>query len=485
MQREGNIIMEDNFSNAKNTNSKKTKIIVIVVSVVLIFYLLISLMLGIFFGHSRDYRAVSQVDYISTNTTGLVQAGTTSKSNRSLYDKDGNRLLLKGINVGNLLLQEGWMSPFALEPMKNDDGSYAKDKDGNILYPEFYEEQFLTAIYNNPNLKDNAEELIDYYRACFMSDIDFKIIKEDMNFNVIRLPFYWRNILNDDLTLKEESKAFAYLDWFLEKCKENDLYCILDLHGAPGSQNSIEHSGAMPPQPGLWHNEKNENAVINLWDFVSSYYTNVRNDLAPYIVTYDILNEPLEKADGYSTEYIADFYDKVYQAIRENNDRHVITFEFVWDDSKAVNPAEYGWENVMYQNHHYNWDSVNIDVYKAYFDFFKIGHDYDVPYLVGEFTYFTDDDMWETALDDWYDAYGYNWTMWNYKTAVVGWWDSSWGYQVARLNLDVASEETKCNVATCTEEEFRLACDAMKTENCQTGYLKKTIDAYWERFQKQ
>ncbi len=40
-----------------------------------------------------------------------------------LYDKNGNLLTLKGINAGNLFLQEGWISPFALEPLKNDDGT--------------------------------------------------------------------------------------------------------------------------------------------------------------------------------------------------------------------------------------------------------------------------------------------------------------------------------------------------------------------------
>ena len=61
--------------------------------------------------HSANYKIPPQADTIENNT-GLIQA-----SGRSLYDAAGNRIQLIGINAGQILLQEGWMSPFALEPM--------------------------------------------------------------------------------------------------------------------------------------------------------------------------------------------------------------------------------------------------------------------------------------------------------------------------------------------------------------------------------
>jgi vancomycin permeability regulator SanA len=84
--------------------------------------------------YSKNYAPEAQPE-TAANETGLVQA-----YGKSLYDAAGNRLQLKGINAGQILLQEGWMSPFALEPLKNEDGSYVKDADGNIQYPEFTEE---------------------------------------------------------------------------------------------------------------------------------------------------------------------------------------------------------------------------------------------------------------------------------------------------------------------------------------------------------
>lgn len=86
------------------------------------------------------YDAPTQVDKIE-NDTGLVKA-----HNRGLYDKDGNRLKLKGVNAGNVLLQEGWMSPFANEPIKNEDGTYKKDNDNNLQYNEYAQETFLNDL---------------------------------------------------------------------------------------------------------------------------------------------------------------------------------------------------------------------------------------------------------------------------------------------------------------------------------------------------
>ncbi len=128
---------------------------------------------------------------------------------RSLYDAKGRPLQLVGVNAGQLLLQEGWMSPFAIEPKKNEDGSHVKDDGGNIQYPDFPEEDFRTGLASNPNLADyDLEELMAYYWQCFFTEEDFRIIKEDLGMNTIRLPFYYKNILKDDLSRKNEEEAF-------------------------------------------------------------------------------------------------------------------------------------------------------------------------------------------------------------------------------------------------------------------------------------
>ena len=123
--------------------------------------------------YSANY-SVPELPLQVENHTGLVQA-----VGRGLYDAQGNLLQLQGVNAGQILLQEGWMSPFALEPLKNEDGSYVKDADGNIQYPEFTEEEFRAGIRANPNLNTyDMEELLAIYRSAFFTEEDFRIIKQ-------------------------------------------------------------------------------------------------------------------------------------------------------------------------------------------------------------------------------------------------------------------------------------------------------------------
>lgn len=450
------------------------RVIKIFLFTVLILLAVVALGLGGLFLHSQTY-AIPPQDPTIENTTGLVQA-----HGRSLYDAQGNALQLKGINAGQILLQEGWMSPFALEPSKKEDGRYVKDSDGNLQYPEFSEEEFRAGIRSNPNLNTyDLEELMAIYWNCFFTEEDFRIIKEDLQLNTIRLPFYYLNILNEDLTLKSEEEAFSYLDWFISQAARQELYVVLDLHGAPGSQNGYEHSGVKDREANLWDREENVAATVALWDFVSHHYTETAPELGKWIATYDLMNEPTYGYQGVTNRNCWDVFDRIYDAIRDNQDHHVITMEGCWDFSTLPDPAEYGWENVQYEYHWYNWwsDVLPYEVLYTYYDTTNIGRDYDVPVFIGEFTLFEDTQRWQKQLTM-FDERNYSWTIWNYKTTVTGWWTSSWGVYTCQLHCDTAAEETKCNVATCTYEEYVAACEKTRTENCATGTLYQVLKEY-------
>ena len=433
----------------------------------------LGLLAGAMILYANNYKQPAQPATIQ-NTTGLVQAHS-----RSLYDPEGKLLRLNGINAGQILLQEGWMSPFALEPLKNADGSFVKDGDGNIQYPEFTEEEFRAGLKANPNLREyELEALLEAYRDCFFTYEDFRIIKEDLGLNAVRLPFYYLNLLHEDLTPKAEEEAFAYLDWFLTGAAEQELYVILDLHGAPGSQNGYEHSGSAAREANLWDSPENVAATVALWELVARHYTLTRPDLGRWIAAYDLLNEPTYTYKGITTRACWDVFDRLYDAIRANGDRHVITMECCWDFARLPDPADYGWENVQYEYHWYNWANnvLPYELFFAYQDLSNIGRNYEVPVLIGEFTAFEDRAAWDKMLNL-YDQRGYSWTIWNYKTTVTGWWTSSWGVYTCQLKFITENEETKCNVATCTLEEYLAACEKPRTENCATGTLYEVLQS--------
>ena len=175
---------------------KVIKNIGIVIGIVI---LAVVIFLDCFIVYSQNYTVDNQPEKIE-NTTGMVQA-----SGKSLYDAEGNKLVLRGINVGQILLQEGWMSPFALDPLKNEDGSYVKDADNNIQYPEFTEEEFREGIKSNPNLNTyDMDELMRIYWDAFFTAEDFRIIKDDLQMNNVLTHFYY--ILSSSILLSKYFK---------------------------------------------------------------------------------------------------------------------------------------------------------------------------------------------------------------------------------------------------------------------------------------
>lgn len=412
-----------------------------------------------------------KVDATHENNTGLIQA-----CGKGLYDKDGNEIILEGVNIGGLFVTEGWISPYAISTEENS---------------QLSQEMFLKALDENPNLTDEEiYNLLDlYYKTWFTKD-DVKRIA-DFGMNCIRLPFYYKNILNDDLTRKSEEEAFKYIDPILSWCKEYGIYVILDLHGCPGSQNGYEHGGSLDYNKTdsstikFWYNETYVDAVVDLWCFISEHYAD--SEYSSTIATYDLINEP--RSTAFVTDKDCwDVYDKIYDAIRAKGDKHNITFEGCWSFSALPDPADYGWENVTYSYHWYNWFSswLTYTAFYMYQDLSNIGRKYNVPVSIGEFTFFEDSKAWNNGLDMFKERH-YSYTFWTYKRAVNGWWNDSWGLYNLNYWDDAKSEAIPLvNVDTATYDEIYQAFSQVGTENAnQKSYVTystyNTLKAYFAK----
>src|SRR5690625_1704038 len=271
--------------------------------------------------------------------------------------------------------------------------------------------------------------------------------------NVLRLPFTYFEMLNDDGSLK--STAFDRLDWFIEEAEKRELYVILDLHGAPGSQNGKDHSGDIshPDGGNMYGNEENMNRTIFLWEKVAERYQD-----REWVAGYDILNEP-EGASG-AAQFA--FYDTLYQAIRTIDNNHVIFFEAIWDPQDLPNPQVYQWENVAYSYHFYGWDDIDGLLYQKDFTDSKVSMvnemtNYNVPLLVGEFTLFNNVQSWEYALNV-YEEQQWSYTTWTYKVTGLG---SSWGLYTG--------EPPQVDIYQDSEEEIRRKWSQVGTD---TSYVR-------------
>ena len=375
-----------------------------------------------------------------------------------IVDADGNAVVLRGTNFGGWLVQEGWMCPTKQTDTLSTDMT---------LYSRFG--------------KEKAEALIAAYQESWITEDDFKTVKE-LGLNVVRVPFTYMNVYHhlsdegellhpDEFTLRED--PFERLDFALEMCKKYGLYLILDMHGAVGSQNGSDHSGDTSRTnlyAGTELGEAYREKTAELWALVAEHFAGESN-----VAGYDLLNEPT-RASG-ATQW--DYYDVLYKAVREADPDHMIFIEATWEPNNLPSPEDYGWENVVYEYHHYNWE-YNDQSNKSFYTFKKLlGNTHKVPSLIGEFNAWGDGDSRrstgkrdQTDLEanagvlEFYNGEGWHWTTWTYK--VVGTLrDSNWGlFNASTLLKDV----TKIDPKTDSYEDILAAWSSVDTAEHFTLY---------------
>ena len=341
----------------------------------------------------------------SARASALSSEDFLTVQGEKIVTKAGREVQLRGTNIGGWLLMESWMSPTNAE---------CQLEAINILDRRFGE-----AV---------RTELFNLYEDHFITEADLDFCR-DMGMTVLRLPFWYRTLYDGQGALLPD--AFQRIDWFVEGCAQRGMYVILDLHGAPGSQNGKDHSGDTSGA-NLFENQAYMDQTVALWETVAARYKD-----HPAVAMYDLLNEPLGK-EGATTRKQWDFFDRLYKAIRAVDPDHIITLESCWEAANLPNPKEYGWENVVYQYHAYKWGADNNAIMQTVFAKAKVlsiqKANYGVPTLIGEFTVFQNMKAWDQVLSAYSEA-GFHWTTWSYKVKGPG---STWGIKnMPDLSVDI------------------------------------------------
>lgn len=323
-----------------------------------------------------------------------------------VVNEQGDEVILRGLNLGGLFVTEHWMTGFQYNTQpKNDYLSL------NRTFIERFGEE------------ENAQ-LWQTYRNNWWSDVDFDNCKA-MGINVIRLPFTYMNVDPDAITSLDEAGKnydFTALDEFIAEAAEHDIYTILDMHGAYGSQNGQDHSGQIyetANEVTFYSNEQLISLTVKLWTALAEHYEN-----NPNVAGYDLLNEPGEKAAATEKRHW-DCFDRIYDGIRSTGDDHIIIFESCWDGYNLPDPEEYDWRKCIYSFHHYTGDSMSYEQFCSSWEN-KLkeieSHDFGVPLYMGEFTCYNNADWWDFALPL-LNEHGWHWTSWTYKV----WGNMAWG----------------------------------------------------------
>lgn len=360
----------------------------------LISTLCILLLAGMFF----TIPPVSQVDAAIDSSDFLKANGTVLRDNYGT----GNVVNLRGTNLGGWLLQEDWMSPLGAT-----------------------DEYSLRRALLNRFSEAEVQELLNFYQDTWIQASDLDNLKS-YGMNVVRVPLYWEDFMYTNGTMKPDSITFRKLDWLINEAGRRDIYVILDLHGAPGAACPW-HSCGREGYNKLWSDPTYQDWTVKIWERLATRYNG-----NPTVAAYDLLNEPLVTMGAAENDaqikQKMDFYNRLYKAVRAKDPNHVIIIAAFFDWWAAYPPSTYGWTNVMYETHNYNfdkyddWNAINNDMDRWLKDMAAYQASWNVPVFAGEFS-FGQNDLYEKWLAG-LNRLNVSWTNWAYKVKGGG----NWGY---------------------------------------------------------
>jgi len=193
---------------------------------------------------------------------------------------------IRGVNLGAWLVLEKWMVPDIYG------GTEAGDEYSLSLA-----------------LGGGAKARLDRHRETFITAEDFRWIR-DCGLNAVRLPVgYWA--LEAPKPYVESSR---FIDFALEQAHQNGLKLLLDLHGAPGSQNGWDHSGRTGPVNWPKDPQNIAETLRVLESFAQKYGSH------PALFGIELLNEP---RDVVPLEILQQFYQDAYARLRKHLDLDV------------------------------------------------------------------------------------------------------------------------------------------------------------------
>ena len=276
---------------------------------------------------------------LSTRTTSGPLPAVRAQGTRWVL-ADGRPVALRGVNLGNWLLPEFWMLGYDEHATVND----------LCTLHEVLDRRFGVAT---------RERLMRLWRDNWITERDWDLMQE-FGFNLVRVPFIWNLLEDEDHPGQLRSDAWHYLDWAVDQAERRGIYVVLDLHGAVGSQGREHHSGCAF-QNLYWSRQDYQQRTSWLWAQIAQRYRD-RNAVA----AYDLLNEPWgstpEQLNGVVTELIS--------TIRAIDPNHVILLPDHPDGNIRAygNPQQRGWNQVAFETHPYpgffGWGKPGLDVHR-------------------------------------------------------------------------------------------------------------------------
>ena len=309
-------------------------------------------------------------------------SGFLKTQGRIIVDENDEKIIFKGFGLGGWVVLEGYM----------------------WNYPGFGSTTTMENAVEDLIGQDKKDEFFSLYRANYITEKDIKFLSQN-GFNALRIPLHYKHFspsFNEFI-----NDGFELLDPIINACRNNNMYVILDMHAAPGAQNTSDFSDSDGQTAKLFTEYSNQKWLTSVWRYIAEYYSN-----EPVVAAYDLLNEPVLPW-GYGPQELRNIYEWVIDSIRTVDPNHVVIIEGNWygnDHTGLLPPFD---DEMVYSFHHYVGGSTDTTtMYNQYRT--GISLEYNVPLWVGEFG--ENSNYWGSNIKSFFERNDIGWSWWNYKS---------------------------------------------------------------------
>ncbi|MEB0260914.1 MULTISPECIES: glycoside hydrolase family 5 protein [unclassified Mucilaginibacter] len=302
---------------------------------------------------------------------------------KEVIGADGKPFLMRGTNLGNWLVPEGYMFKFK-----------------KINSPRMINEA-LTELVGPEEMKLFWRKFQDTY----VTEADIKFLKAS-GMNSIRIPFNYKLFTYEDyMGQNNPNRGFELLDRVIGWCKKANLYVILDMHCAPGGQtgDNIDDGNGYPF---LFTSASSRKLTADIWHKIAGHYKN-----ETIIMGYDLLNEPIAhyfKVDELNP-HLEPTFKQITAAVRSVDKNHIVFLGGAqWDSN--FKPFGKPFDSKSVYTFHKYWTEPVQKVIQDYMDF---RDKYNVPIYVGETG--ENEDAWVKDFRILCEKNRIGWHYWPYK----------------------------------------------------------------------
>ncbi|CAO1615145.1 unnamed protein product [Parajaminaea phylloscopi] len=219
-----------------------------------------------------------------------------------------------GTNLGSWFTLEAWLT-----------GSLFKDVQGC----KDSEMDLLQALP-----PDRARSLLEEHWDNFVNDGDWQWL-QSQGINTVRLPISYYHFLaghpdNSVRSLMEGTEyekyaevytgAWARIERAIKTANQHNIGVLVDLHSAPGAQNTDGHSGLSSGKAGLWSSSRHQKRTVSILAALAKALGTHEN-----VVGLELLNEPKNNGD------LQSFYESAIKEIRKSSPDLPLYLGDAWD----------------------------------------------------------------------------------------------------------------------------------------------------------